>query len=104
MVAPLSTIPGLTDAIFESSPDCVKILDIDGHLVAMNRNGQCIMGIDNFDAVCGGSWESFWPEESRGRMRAAVDAARSGQAGHFDGFCPTAKGVPKWWDVLVAPI
>ena len=34
------------------------------------------------------------------------DGARAGaaSAGHFDAFCPTAKGTPKWWDVLVTPI
>jgi PAS domain-containing protein len=30
--------------------------------------------------------------------------ARRGEPGRFDAFCPTAKGTPKWWDVLVTPI
>jgi hypothetical protein len=56
--------PGLGEQIFESSPDCVKILDLQGALISMNRNGQCIMEIDDFSSVCGLSWPSLWPEES----------------------------------------
>jgi hypothetical protein len=28
-------------SIFENSPDCVKIIGVDGSLLAMNVNGQC---------------------------------------------------------------
>ena len=30
--------------------------------------------------------------------------ARSGGVGQFDGYCCTAKGTPKWWEVVVTPI
>jgi PAS domain S-box-containing protein len=103
-IVAVTATPGLSNAIFDSSPDCIKILDLEGHLLAMNRIGQCIMEIDDFQAVCGRQWESFWPEESHGMISAAFDAARAGETGHFDAFCPTPKGTPKWWDVVVAPI
>jgi C4-dicarboxylate-specific signal transduction histidine kinase len=35
---------------------------------------------------------------------AAVDAARAGGRGAFQGFCATLDGTPKWWDVVVTPI
>ena len=91
-------------SIFEHSADCVKILDLDGNLVSMNRNGQCVMEIDDFGAVCGALWPSLWPEASRDDVHRALAAARRGSIGQFEAFCPTLKGTAKWWDVVVSPL
>ncbi|MDB5919759.1 MAG: hypothetical protein JWR40_3993 [Massilia sp.] len=102
--------PSITDGAinmdwaFEQSPDCIKIMGGDGSLQAMNRNGQCAMEIDDFSAVHGDLWPAMWPESARPKLEAAMESARRGESGHFDAFCPTAKGTPKWWDVLVTPI
>lgn len=90
--------------IFENSPDCVKILELDGTLHAMNSNGLCLMEIDDFSCFVGEKWVDFWPEEYRELARRAVQSAATGTPDSFQGFCPTAKGTPKWWDVSVAPI
>lgn len=92
------------ELFFESSPDCVKILDLNGGLLSMNRNGQCLMEVDDFTGLCGSYWPGLWPEESHGSIRAAFDVARVGGVGQFVAFCPTAKGTPKWWDVRISPI
>jgi PAS domain S-box-containing protein len=92
------------DWAFEQSPDCIKILDVHGGLQAMNRNGQCAMEIDDFSKVTGRLWPSLWPDVSRAKVNAAMASALAGGAGHFDAFCPTAKGTPRWWDVLVTPV
>ncbi len=42
--------------------------------------------------------------EAQAAARHAVAAARGGEAGRFQGFCPTQSGTPKWWDVIVMPI
>lgn len=91
-------------SIFENSPDCVKIIGIDGSLLGMNVNGQCAMEIDDFGAVCGEMWPSLWPEATRQQVHNALSNARTGGIGHFEAFCPTAKGTPKWWDVVVSPL
>ena len=33
-----------------------------------------------------------------------MDAAVTEGIGRFQGFCPTAKGTPKWWDVIVSAV
>ncbi|HEV2612083.1 MAG TPA: PAS domain S-box protein [Noviherbaspirillum sp.] len=90
--------------LFESSPDCVKLLDLGGHILAMNRNGRCVMQIDDFCLVSNLHWAALWPEQSHAAIHAALDAARNGEQGHFNAFCPTAKGTPKWWNVIVTPV
>ena len=35
--------------VLESSPDCLKIIDIEGRIQFMNTNGLCAMEIENFN-------------------------------------------------------
>ncbi len=90
--------------IFEASPDCVKVLSPDGRIEQMNNNGLRALEIDDFSAFRGKRWSALWPEESRYTVDKAVEEARTGRTAHFSGFCPTMKGAPKWWDVIVAPV
>ena len=90
--------------MFESSPDCVKLLELDGRIVDMNLNGRCAMQVDDITSLRGREWRTLWPEESRVQLDAALAAARSGQLGRFDAFCPTMRGTPKWWDVTVTAV
>ncbi len=90
--------------ILENSPDCVKVLDAAGRVMGMNVNEKCLMEIDDFATVEGRLWWELWPKEGQVEVLAAIEAARTGGTGRFQRFCPTAKGVPKWWDVIVAPI
>ncbi|NHZ63231.1 PAS domain-containing protein [Massilia sp. CCM 8694] len=104
VVPPAPAVPDIGAAIYDSSPDCVKVLDVDGRMLAMNRNGQCAMEIDDFAPLVGLAWASWWPPETAATVLTALDAARSGGTGRFGAFCQTAKGTPKWWEVIVAPI
>ncbi len=102
--SPAIAVTDLGAAIFESSPDCVKLLDTGGHILSMNRNGLCAMEIDDFSRFAGQSWASLWPEAARASVAAALRAALEGGSGNFQAFCPTAKGTPRWWDVIVTPV
>ncbi|HEY9659937.1 MAG TPA: PAS domain S-box protein, partial [Allocoleopsis sp.] len=90
--------------LLESSPDCIKVLDIDGRLLYMNTGGMCIMEIDELTPYLNQDWVCFWGDEYRPLAEQALEAARAGETSIFRGFCPTAKGSPKWWEVIVSPI
>lgn len=90
--------------LFESSTDCVKLLDAGGALVAMNRNGLLAMEVADFSAIRGLPWAALWPADSRQRIEDAVAAALAGATSRFQAACPTALGTPKWWDVAVSPV
>ncbi|SUE42643.1 sensor histidine kinase [Roseomonas gilardii] len=100
----LARSEAMLQSVFESSPDCIKVLRGDGTLLRMNHNGLCLMEIDDFSKVANCPWERLWPGEQVEHVRAAINAARQTGIGHFEAFCPTARGTPKWWDVLVAPL
>ena len=91
-------------SILDSSTDCVKVIDLEGHLQFMNGPGLRIMEIEDYQIVRGRSWDELWPEESRDKVRQAVETARTGGLARFAAFCPTAKGTRKWWDVSVSAI
>ncbi|HYC04497.1 MAG TPA: PAS domain S-box protein, partial [Azospirillaceae bacterium] len=91
-------------SILDSSPDCIKVLSLEGDVVYMNGRGLCVMEIDDFASVCGGAWSSFWPAAARPLVQAAMEKALAGGEGRFQAFCPTAKSTPKWWDVVVTGV
>ena len=91
-------------SVFENSPDCVKVLELDGTLHSMNTNGLCIMEIDDFEDYVGEDWTNFWEGDDFYAAQSAIKSAAQGKTANFEGFCKTAKGTSKWWDVSVAPI
>jgi PAS domain S-box-containing protein len=93
-----------SELLFESSTDCVKLMDAETRLLRMNRAGQCLMEIDDFQKFVGRAWAELWPEPARDVLRHEVDRARGGGTGHFSAHCPTAKGAPKFWDVRITPV
>jgi two-component sensor histidine kinase len=93
-----------TAQILASSDDCIKVLDLDAKLEFMSAGGQRVMEVDDFNDIAGCQWFSFWHGPHEADARAAVEAARAGGIGRFQGGSPTAKGTAKWWDVQVTPI
>lgn len=104
LLAAVQESEGYLRSVLDNSPDCIKVLDLEGRLLDMNRPGRCAMEIDAFDPLHGTDWPALWPEYGRDAARAAVESARRGEVARFQGPCPTAKGAAKLWDVRVAPI
>jgi len=94
----------LNRRFLQSSSDCIKVLDLDGHLEFMSEGGLCIMEVDDFAAVEGTFWPDFWPGEGRSMALAAITDAKNGGTGRHQSFAPTMKGTPRWWDVAITSI
>jgi len=91
--------------LIEGSPDCLKVLDLDGRLLSMNAGGMAVLEICDLAPVLNSSWIDFWQGEDRENARKAVVTARNGGIGRFTGFFATTQTqTPKWWDVIVSPI
>ncbi len=90
--------------VLQSSPDCVKVLDRQGNIIFMNTNGFCQMEIDDFNFVKDKPWWEFWGQQNKLTVDAVLTKALGGETAQFQAFCPTAKGTPKWWDVVVSPL
>ncbi|MEH2306835.1 PAS domain-containing protein [Nostoc sp.] len=90
--------------ILESSSDCIKVLSLDGRLLYMNTGGLCLMEIDDLNSHLNTEWLCFWEGSYRQQAEQALAAAKTGEVNIFRGYCPTVKGTPKWWEVVVSPI
>jgi PAS domain S-box-containing protein len=90
-------------SILDNSGDCIQILEPDGRHVSMNRAGARLMEVDDLNDFKLRPWVDMW-SQSAGLARDALAAAVNTGEGRFQGLCPTARGTPKWWDVLVTPI
>ncbi|NPD65941.1 PAS domain S-box protein [Lichenicola cladoniae] len=90
--------------VLAASADCIKVLDLDARLVFMSEGGQQVMEVEDLDAIIGCPWPNFWRDEGNVAALAAIEAARAGGTGHFQGSAETMAGNPRWWDVRVTPI
>jgi PAS domain S-box-containing protein len=95
---------GLNTLILNSSRDCTVVLDPEGHTLFVSPGGIEAMEMSDVDAILGLSWLRVWQGADHDAACAAVAAATAGGTGRFQGFCPTHKGTPKWWDVVISPI
>ena len=98
-----ATAEQLNDLIVENISDCVKILDLDGRLVYISREGLRFLEIDASE-VLNRPITDFFEGEVREQAMAAVAAARHGGRGRFQGLLRSASGVGKWWDIVITPI
>ncbi|MEA5625912.1 PAS domain-containing protein [Nostoc sp. UHCC 0251] len=90
--------------ILDSSSDCIKVLSLDGRLLYMNTGGLCLMEMDDLNSYLNTEWLCFWEDGYRQQAEQALAAVKTGEIRIFRGYCPTAKGTPKWWEVVVSPI
>src|SRR5205085_466605 len=51
-------------SVFENSPDCLKIIDLDGRILEMNEAGCRLMELDHPDEVRDTHWADLWPRPS----------------------------------------
>ncbi|MGF6271904.1 signal transduction histidine kinase [Massilia sp. UYP11] len=90
--------------LFASSPDCIKILKLDGTVKRLSTGGQVALELDTLNQLDGAYWPGLWPGSEQARVDQAVVEGREGRRTQFLAFCPTAKRTPKWWDVVVTPV
>ena len=90
-------------SIVKSSPDCIKVLDLDGNLLSM-QSGQALLGIEDIQLFLNKSWLDCWSGEDRNAAQSAVKSATDGGEGRFVGLFHIGHGEAKWWDVTISPL
>lgn len=89
--------------ILEASPDCVKILDLEGRLTSINRAGIRFLCIENLSEWIGRRWADFLPQEALSEALDALHAARGGQTVRLSAACYIPCCL-KHCDVTIAPL
>ncbi len=91
-------------SVMDASADCIKIMDVDGHVMTVNQTSFRLMEIDQTETLIGHHWSTLWPSEAVPDVIQSIHRANQGETTRFTAFRPTVKGTPKWWDVLVSPV
>ena len=95
----------LKNTIIESSPDSIKLLDLEGNLTYMSKGGQEKLEIKDITVYLNKkNWADFWQGKDDIKARMALDTAVKGAIGNFQGYSPTETGTPRLWDVIISPI
>ena len=94
----------LNRQIIASSPDCTKVLDLEGRVVQITAQGCRLVEVDDFEQVRLSPWIDWWPDDGKQLALASLVSARRGESARFVAYSPTFKGTPKWWDTMVTPI
>ncbi|MEP0769162.1 ATP-binding protein [Trichocoleus sp. ST-U1] len=94
----------LKQSILESSTDCIKVLALNGEILYINPGGLCLLEIDEPKSILYRVWADLWESEDYEKAQAAIAAAKIGNISQFQGYRPTTKGTPKWWDIIITPV
>lgn len=95
---------GIFRSAFESSPDCVKILDLEGVVQFINRNGAALLGAEDIVVLLGAPWVSLWEPLERPMVAAALAAAAAGEQQRFTGAARIFTGELRYFDNVLSPL
>lgn len=102
--AALGRSEGFAGAVLDACPDCVEVLDADGMVSRINSNGLCLLELDLPTSRLGLRWTEQWLADDREQAEQALQTAVQGDTSRFAAYRPTPGGMPRWWDVLIAPV
>lgn len=97
-----AAVSSLMRHVVETSPVCAKVIDRHGRVVAVNRRGLDLLGI-NGDDICDRHWADMWSGTMKDVVAAAVERAFGGEPTSFRG--PFRETDPDAvWDVSLFPL
>lgn len=90
--------------MIEGSSDCVTLLDLRGHIHYLNPAGARLLELALPHDLIERSWIDLWEGAHRVTATNAFARGAAGERTTFEGFCRTAAGVGKWWEVAITPV
>jgi len=97
--------PKLSDlqkSMLDATPDCIKVLSVNGRLLTMNRAGCLALNVPE-DSDFGMPWLPLLPEDVHTLGKEALQKATKGQSARFTGRS-VAPGGMMHWDNLLTPL
>ncbi len=90
-------------SIIDATPNCIKILDLDGNLQFINYGGVKILNIKNIFDIIGKSYVKFWNPEYHDIINKLIGEAKNNIKGEFVGKF-NINNQNKWFNVSFAPL
>lgn len=92
------------DAIFESEPECVKVIGRNGALLQMNRAGLAMLEVESFQEAKKWGLLHFILPEYRDAFLALSQRVLSGESGTLEFLIEGKKGSRRWLDTHAMPL
>lgn len=90
--------------ILQNEPECVKLMDNEGHLLDMNPAGLAMIEADNFEMVKGKKIESIINEPYRAAFAELVENVFKGKPGQMEFKITGLKGTERWLETHAVPL
>ena len=100
----LSKSEALYRTLAESSPDCIKLLDIEGRVVTCNEGALKVLGLDSKEELIGKQIVPSFPEEYQLAVAGAIENAIQGKTVRVQTQAPAPNGDMRWWDDAFMPV
>jgi PAS domain S-box-containing protein len=94
----------LLRTVFDSEPECVKLLGSDGALRMMNRAGLAMIGADSFEQVAGQCVLPLIATEHRALFEALIEGVFRGESETVEYEIVGLKGTRRWLETHAAPM
>lgn len=98
-----SSVGSILGHVAERADLCIKVLDRDGYVRAVNERGLALLQVPQ-DQFCGQIWADLWTEEYHAKAANAVELGLQGVTSSFTGRFRTGDGVMRTWVVEVMPL
>lgn len=92
----------LQKAMLDATPDCIKLVSVDGTLLTMNRAGCLALNVPR-ESGFGMPWLPLLPEDVHAAGSAALLKAAAGKTARFPGKSLSPDGTV-YWDNLLTPL
>jgi PAS domain S-box-containing protein len=91
-------------AIFEAEPECLKLMDAEGRLLAMNPAGLRMLEVDDLASVLGTATDAMVAPEQRAAFRAVRERVFAGESGSLEFEIVGLKGTRRLMESHLAPV
>lgn len=95
-------LSNIQKTMLDATPDCIKVVSVDGRLLMMNRAGCLALNVPETSEF-GMPWLPLLPEEVHSAGAEALRRAVAGRAAHFEGKSVSPTGTI-YWDNLLTPL
>jgi diguanylate cyclase (GGDEF)-like protein/PAS domain S-box-containing protein len=93
----------LIRSVFESTPDCIRLLDLDGRPRLMNSAGRQLFGLDENAKLDNGPWLDL-VSPSDGTRAEIYSEVRKGRTTRIETAFRDSAGEERYMDVITAPV
>ena len=90
-------------SLFESSPDGIQVIGLDGTVQDVSAGGLRLLGLQARDELIGASWVAQWQQPYDGQAAEVLAVVAQGHTHRFRGAMAVA-GEQRWCDVFAAPL